>query len=403
MGSGFKNHAQIEGHEINNEEIYNSSVGCVTCFYNEENIVEDTLDNLDSALEDSESIETWYLVDDGSTDSTPDILHEYAEDSEVVEFIEMEENTGKFGAQKHATEQMTEEYWLSIDADSYIDNPEDLDDFVTEFGYSDAAATMLNIRPETSEKEDDEGLISKYISSALESMQELEYNMRFGISDYTSNMDDSKIITASGTATFGETDKILDAMDEHTGEYAGDDRQLTSILQLKHDEEVDYNDSITIGTDCPDNLKDLGHQRNTWANGRINAVAALPEEHWQGLKEGDRYSVALGADLGMTAATPIFAYGGLEAAATGNVETMALGYGTGLGLTTALYLNGHARDQIGEKTDTIKDISKDTPKLATMPIYQSGVAIPTILNSFKEKFVQEPVNAFKEGYQEGKQ
>jgi len=174
MSSGLKNHAQLEGLEIEDEDIYNPSVGCVTCFYNEEEIAEDTIENLDSALEKSENIETWYLVDDGSTDSTPEILREYASESNVAELIEMEENTGKFGAQKHATEQMNEEYWLSIDADSYIDNPEDLDDFIRDFGYSESAATMLNIKPESREPEEERGLISKYISNALESMQDLE-------------------------------------------------------------------------------------------------------------------------------------------------------------------------------------------------------------------------------------
>lgn len=375
-------------------------LGCVTCFYNEEEVVEETLEYLDEAAKEADSIETWYLIDDGSTDSTPEILREYAQESDIAEFIEMEENTGKFGAQKHATEKMDEEYWLSIDADSYLDNPEDLDDFIEDFAYSDCALTMLNIRPET-DNSDADSLISQYVSKALESMQDLEYSMRFGISDFTSNMEESKIITASGTAAFGETSKILDAMERHTGEYAGDDRILTSIKQLIDNEEVGYDDSITVGTNCPDNFRDLLHQRNVWAEGRINAVRAMPREHWEAIKEKDRYSLALGSDLLMTAATPYIAYTGLEGAATGNVETMALGYGSGLGLTAALYLNGRARNQIGEEQDGFKEVAKDAPKLMAMPLYQSGIAVPTILNSFKEKFVKEPVDAFKEGYQEG--
>jgi len=226
--------------------------------------------------------------------------------------------------------------------------------------------------------------------------------MRFGVDDYTTNGDDSRIITASGTSTFGETEAILDAMEEHTGEYAGDDRQLTSILQLKHGKEVNYSDDITIGTNSPDNLKDLLHQRATWAEGRINAVSALPKEHLKALTNGDRYSQVLASDLGMASVTPLATYGALEAAATGNMETLALGYGAGLGLSSAVYLNGRAREQIGDKSDGFNEFAKDTAKLAAMPLYQSAVATPTILNSFKEKFVKEPVQAFREGYAEGK-
>lgn len=400
MSSGLQNHGQFEGHQIENDDIYDSSVGCVTCFYNEEEIVQETIENLDSVLEESESIETWYLVDDGSTDQTAEILQKYAEESETAEFIEMDENTGKFGAQKHATEQVNEEYWLSIDADSYIDNPEDFDEFVRKFEYSDSAAAMLNIEPENN-NDSEQGIISKNVSDALESMQNLEYSMRFGVDDYTSQGNESRILTASGTATFGETDKILDAMEEHSGDYAGDDRQLTSIMQLKHGEEIVYNDEITIGTNCPDNYSDLFDQRSTWAEGRINAVSALPKEHLAALTNRDRYSQVLGSDLATTSLTPTIAYGGLEAATTGNMETLALGYGAGIGLTGAMYLNSRSRDQIRNDSGDIKEIAKDVPKIAAMPLYQSAVATPTILNSFKEKFVKEPVNAFREGYAEG--
>jgi len=173
------------------------SLGSVTCFYNEEDIAGETLERLNEAAEQSELYETVYAVDDGSEDNTAEIIEHYAEELENIEFIEMEENTGKFGAQKAATDIMDEDYWLTIDADSYIQNPEDIDDSLMKFDQSDSAAAMLNMEAETA----GDGLIS----TAYEKMQNLEYSMRKGIDDFTSNGNESKIVTASGTATLGKT------------------------------------------------------------------------------------------------------------------------------------------------------------------------------------------------------
>lgn len=401
--SSIKSHLEAEGisdTEIDYEDEF--SLASVTCFYNEEEIAEESVRSLENAAQKSDHYETIYVVDDGSEDNTAAILEEYAEDSDIIEFHEMEENTGKVGAQKKVIELIDEEYWLSIDADSYIENPEKIDEAIYELENSNSSFAMLNIEPENSEKD---GLWS-YWSKALEKMQQTEYNLRFGVDDWLSGAGESKILTASGTATLGKTDVIREGMEYHTEQYAGDDRQLTSILQHKLGENGEYIDDITINTDCPEELNNLYSQRRIWANGRINAVSALPREHLNALKEGDRYSMVLGADVLMASSTPVTAYSAANSLSTGEPETLALGYGTSLALAGGLYANARARDQIGDadnKLEHLKESVKDSPKIAFMPLYQSVVSAPTILGSFKDKFIDEPIEEFWAGYREGQE
>ena len=359
-------------------------LGSVTCFYNEEEVAESTLEKLERAAQESDFYETVYAVDDGSDDDTAEILQEYAQDSDVVEFVQMDENTGKFGAQKFCTEFMDENYWLSIDADSYIENPEEIDQAIIDIDESNSVAAMLEMRPET--KGDG------FLSSFYEQMQSLEYSMRRGIDRITSNGSKSQIITASGTATLGETEKIEEAMEYHSGNYAGDDRELTSILELKMGEEVKYMPEMEIKTQAPEKPKEHLEQRRTWALGQINAISEHPKDHIDGLKQGSRYSAALGLDILGTASVPLIFNRATEIANSGDIETLGLAYAGAAGIAGIGYANAALRGetlQSETKKEKTKELGKDLAGIAAMPIYTTITRAYSIPNAFKDKYTEE--------------
>jgi len=380
-----KSHLAAEGIEYESELTDEMpTLGSVTCFYNEEKIAEDTLEKLEKAAEESDFYETVYAVDDGSDDGTGEILQEYAEDSDVVEFVQMDENTGKFGAQKFCTELIDEEYWFSIDADSYIQDPEEIDQAIMEMDESDSAAAMLEMRPET------EG--DGFLSSFYEQMQSLEYSMRRGVDRITSNGKKSQIITASGTATLGETEKIEEAMQYHSGNYAGDDRELTSILELKMDEEVEYMPGIEIKTQAPEKPKEHLEQRRTWAHGQINAISEHPKAHIDGLKQGSRYSAALGLDILGTTSVPLIFNRATEIANSGDIETLGLAYAGAAGIAAIGYTNAALRGETLQKEtkkEKTKQLGKDIAGIAAMPIYTTATRAYSIPTAFKDKYTKE--------------
>lgn len=378
-------HAVAEGLEYE-PEIADEfpTLGSVTCFYNEEEVAETTLENLEQAAEKSDLYETVYAVEDSSEDDTAEIIREYAQSSDVIEFIEMEENTGKFGAQKFCTEQMDEDYWLSIDADSYIENPESIDEAILEMDASDSVAAMLEMHPET----DGEDILA----SLYEQMQSLEYSMRRGIDRVTSNGEESQIITASGTATLGETDEIKEAMEYHSGNYAGDDRELTSILELKMDEEVEYLPEIEIKTEAPETPEEHLKQRRTWVLGQINTISEHPKEHLKGLKQGSRYSAALGLDILGTTTAPLIFQKATEIAQSGNLETLGLAYAGAAGIAGIGYANATFRGETLQKEtkkEKARQLGKDLAGITAMPIYTTTTRAYSIPGAFKDKYTKE--------------
>jgi len=391
-------HLAAEGIEYEpdiTEEI--PTLGSVTCFYNEEEIAETTLKNLDAAAEESDFYKTVYAVDDGSEDNTAEIIEEYGEDSNNIEFIEMKENTGKFGAQKHCTEYMDEDYWLSIDADSYIDTPEKIDEKLMEIDQSDSAGAMLEMHPETK----GEGILSKF----YEEMQSLEYSMRRGLDRITSNGEKSQIITASGTATLAETEKVEEAMKYHSGNYAGDDRELTTILELKMDEEIEYLPELEIRTMAPEKPKEHLKQRRIWVLGQINAISEHPKAHIKGLKQKSRYSATLGLDMLGTASTPLMFNKAAEITNSGDLETLGLAYAGAAGIAGIGYANAALRGETHQsetKKEKAKELGKDILGLAAMPLYSTTTRAYSVHGAFKDKLYNESKDELEKAYKNAK-
>lgn len=106
--------------------------------YNEERWIADAIDSvLDQTFEDFELV----VVDDGSTDRTPEIVHEY--DDPRIDFYR-QENAGSAAARNTAMEHSSGEYIAIIDADDTW-KPEKLERQVAAMEAADAEFSHTNM------------------------------------------------------------------------------------------------------------------------------------------------------------------------------------------------------------------------------------------------------------------
>lgn len=101
-------------------------VTVVTAAYNAENFIEKTIQSVINQTLGSESIE-YFIIDDGSNDSTKKIVKSYSENHKNIILIELNENTGSPGTPRNiGIELATAPYITFLDADDWL-HPEGLE------------------------------------------------------------------------------------------------------------------------------------------------------------------------------------------------------------------------------------------------------------------------------------
>lgn len=106
-----------------------SEVSLVVPSYNESEILKDTLGHMGQV---SDYFGDVYLADDGSTDGTGELAKQYVSERGLdVQVYLNEKNGGKVGAiQKVVEEEVETDYIFLMDADSWIQNPENVSDLL---------------------------------------------------------------------------------------------------------------------------------------------------------------------------------------------------------------------------------------------------------------------------------
>ena len=103
---------------IQTERQTKPKVSVIIPCYNSERFLRECLDSIvNQTLRDIEII----CVDDGSTDSTPDILRDYTNKDMRVKIISFEENRSTNVARKVGVAEATGEYIMFVDSDDYLD------------------------------------------------------------------------------------------------------------------------------------------------------------------------------------------------------------------------------------------------------------------------------------------
>jgi len=284
-----------------------NSCAIIVPAYNKAPYVNRTLENLSRIAEHGYRT---IIVDDASTDGTGEIIEDYAAKHPEIETYFMPENGKKVGAQKAVLHNLPSgiETVIMLDSDSFIKNPGSLKSAVSEL-YKDRklAGGVFSLQPEG--------------SGIWKGIQDVEYAMAEGMRKFTSQI--GKIRCASGAGAIYKRPALDDALEKHSGEFLGDDFELTTMVQDKG-----YNmkllPQVKVGTYVPDKWKERIKQLERWIGGGWRVWENNPKELFRQMAKPNRFAFLLGLELTAPVALASTLYGLAEGAKRFDFNSMYL-------------------------------------------------------------------------------
>jgi glycosyltransferase involved in cell wall biosynthesis len=366
--------------------------------YNEEDVIEDTLDHL---TELEPYFDDVYLMDDASTDSSRERIEEYSREKDTdVKVAYMRENGNKVGAIEEAVRHTNSDNVVLTDADTHLVTPEaveDAEEHMEENGYG---ALAFKVVPDDSP----EGPVD----SMWNRLQDFDYAMGRALASYTTgeklrlDPDDKNVRCIAGAGGIYDTEVLEEALEHHSGRHAGDDMETTAIAQLLLDEDVDYFSDVEFETEVPKDFSTLKDQRTRWSRGSIQAFSNHPGEYVKEAASLSRYGQTVAYEAGITAAAPVFLGKAAREASQGDVaqaaDSIALWYGIDAAFTAGLGAYSLNKDELEDK--------KNLALSPVMPLYRAGTFFPAKIGSQKqtiEEKVSEAAQEFEKGLAEGKE
>jgi len=248
--------------------------------YNKAPYVNRTLKNLSKLNKEGY---TTVIVDDASTDGTKEIIQKYTAKHPKLEALFMAENGKKIGAQKLALDHLPQdiETIIMLDSDSFIKNPEAIPQTIQKLNAdNNLAGGVFKLEPEG------KGL--------LKGLQDAEYAIGQGYKKWTSKK--GKIRCASGAGSIYKRNHLENALDEHSGEFLGDDFELTTIIQNKGYNMQSFPE-VRVGTYVPDTWKGKVKQMSNWIDGSWRVWGDKGKELRKQVAHKDRFAVMLALDF----------------------------------------------------------------------------------------------------------
>ncbi|EGQ43710.1 MAG: glycosyltransferase involved in cell wall biogenesis [Candidatus Nanosalina sp. J07AB43] len=269
--------------------------------YNEEDVIEDTLTHLDKI---SCYFEEVYLMDDASTDSTQERIHNYLQDHDSdVKVAYMREKQDKIGAIEEAVRHIDSETVFLTDADTRLVTPEEVEAAEKYVQENDYGAVSFAVRPGESAGE--------AIDKMWNKLQDFDYAMGRALTDYTTgdklrlDSEDKNVRCIAGAGGMYKTEVLENALEHHSGRHAGDDIETTLITQQILDEDINYFNEVELETNVPKEYPELLKQRTRWAEGAIQSFSEHPRQHLNEIKSLSRYGQVMAYEAGITAAAPV--------------------------------------------------------------------------------------------------
>jgi cellulose synthase/poly-beta-1,6-N-acetylglucosamine synthase-like glycosyltransferase len=248
--------------------------------YNKAPYVNQTLSNLSKLTK--EGYET-VIVDDASTDGTKEIIQEYVAKHPELKALFMAENGKKIGAQKLALNYLPQniETIIMLDSDSFIKNPEAIPQAIQKLNEDKKlAGGVFKLEPEG------KGL--------LKHLQDAEYAIGQGFRKWTSKK--GKIRCAAGAGSIYNRKHLENALEEHSGEFLGDDFELTTIIQDKGYKMQTFPE-VKVGTYVPETWKDKVKQLSGWIDGSWRVWHSKRKELGKQIAKPNRFAVMLALDF----------------------------------------------------------------------------------------------------------
>ncbi len=257
-----------------------ASCAIIVPAYNKAPYIDRTFENL-SALA-KQGYKT-IIVDDASTDGTRSKIQQYAAAHPEIQALYMQSNGKKVGAQKYALENLPEgiDTVIMLDSDSFIKNPEAIPRVINGLNADrKLAGGVFKLEPEG------KGFWKQF--------QDVEYAMASGFKRWTSQI--GKLRCAAGAGAIYKRKPLEAALRSHTGEFIGDDFELTTIVQDKG-HSMRYIPKVKVGTYVPETYKEKVLQLEKWLRGGWRVWADKTNELTKQLASTDRLSLTLGLEL----------------------------------------------------------------------------------------------------------
>ena len=226
------------------------AVTIVVPCWNEERTVYKTVRSLMNLNYPKDKLEI-FLIDDGSTDRTWDIIRKFEKYSNIKVFHK--ENGGKYAALNFALEHMTTQFFAGLDADSLAD-PEALVRIMSTF---QADPSVMAVVP---------SVTVCNAKNFIQNAQRAEYHMGVYFKKMLSFM--GAINVTPGPLTVFRK-KVFDDLGPYKHAHNTEDMEIAYRMQKNHYKIEHCNDAY-IYTNTPKTIRTLYKQRLRWVYGFIN-------------------------------------------------------------------------------------------------------------------------------------
>ncbi len=238
---------------IRNHKIKLSQYPAVTIVvpsWNEEKTIYKTIRSL-LALRYPQDKLKLFLVDDGSTDSTWNIISKFAKHKNVKVF--RKENGGKYTALNLGLQNLETEFFGCLDADSVVDT----EALVRIMSYFEADKEMMAVVPSVTVHNS---------KSFIQTVQKAEYNMGVFSKKMLGFL--GAIHVTPGPFTIFRR-KVFDDLGLYRHGHNTEDMEIAYRMQ-KHDYKIDHCNDAYVYTNTPSTIHKLYKQRLRWIYGFIN-------------------------------------------------------------------------------------------------------------------------------------
>lgn len=226
------------------------SVTIVVPCWNEEKTVEGTVLSLLGLNYPKDKLEI-FIVDDGSTDNTWQIIKKFASNPNIKIF--RKENGGAYTAINFALQKSTTEFFGRLDADSFAD-PESLARIMS---YFEKDPGVMAVAP---------SVIVHNPKGLAQIVQSTEYHMGVYLKKMLGFIGGINV-TPGPLSVFRR--RVFDNLGPYRSGHNTEDMEIAFRMQKNH-YKIDHCNDAFVYTNTPDTLKKLYKQRLRWVYGFIN-------------------------------------------------------------------------------------------------------------------------------------
>ncbi len=227
-----------------------NAVTIIVPAFNEENTISKTVHSLLDLNYSKDKVKI-FLVDDGSTDGTWDIIQKFVTYPNIKVF--RKENGGKYTALNLGLQHLETDFLGCLDADSFVDR----ESLVRIMSYFEADSSIMAVAPSVTVSNP---------KNILQNAQKAEYHMGVYLKKMLSFM--GAINVTPGPLTIFKK-KVFNDLGPYRHGHNTEDMEIAYRMQ-KNDYKIEHCHDAYVYTNTPRTIKKLFRQRLRWIYGFIN-------------------------------------------------------------------------------------------------------------------------------------